>query len=78
MRNAYKAVVGKPEGKIPLGRPRHRLEDNSKMHLREIGLEDVDWHHLARDSNRRLALVNTIMEYRFHKIRDFLDYLRNC
>jgi hypothetical protein len=42
MRNAYTIVVGKPEGKRPLGRPRHRWEDNIEMDLREIGLEVVD------------------------------------
>jgi hypothetical protein len=47
MRNAYKTSVGKPEGRSPLGRPRHRWEDNFKMNKREIGLEGVDWFQLA-------------------------------
>jgi hypothetical protein len=47
MRNAHKRLVGKPEGKRALGRPRCRWEDDSKMDLREIGLRGVDWIHLA-------------------------------
>jgi hypothetical protein len=45
MRNAYKISVGKPEGKRPLGRPRHRWKDNIRMHLREIGWEVVGLIH---------------------------------
>jgi hypothetical protein len=52
MRNAYKILVGKPEGKSPLGRPRHRWEDNIKMDLREIGWEDVDLMQLAQDMDQ--------------------------
>jgi len=47
MRNACKILVRKPEGWRPLGRPRHRWEDNVRMYLREIGWENVDWMHLA-------------------------------
>jgi hypothetical protein len=47
MRNTYKFLVGCPEGKRLLGSSRHRWEDNIEMNLREIGLEDVDWIHLA-------------------------------
>jgi hypothetical protein len=47
MRNAYRILVGKPEVKVPLGRPRHRCGDNIRMHLREIGREGVDRIHLA-------------------------------
>jgi hypothetical protein len=47
MRNAYTILVGNPEGKRPLGRPRSRWEDNIKMYLREIGFVGVDWTHLA-------------------------------
>jgi hypothetical protein len=47
VRGAYNILVGRPEGRIPLGRPRHRLEDNSKMDHREIRFGDVDWIHLA-------------------------------
>jgi hypothetical protein len=51
-RNAYKLLVGKPEGKRPLGRPRHRWVDNIRMHLGEVGWGDVDWIVLAQDRNR--------------------------
>jgi hypothetical protein len=52
IRNAYKILVRKPEGKGPLGRPRHRWQDNTKMDLREIGWEGVDWMHLAQGRNQ--------------------------
>jgi hypothetical protein len=61
MRNAYDILVGKPEGKRPLGRPRHRWEDNIRMNLREIGWEGVDWIHLAQDRDQWWALVNMVM-----------------
>ena len=48
-RNAYRVLVGKPEGKRPLGRPRHRWEDNIKMDLREVGCDLGDWIALAED-----------------------------
>jgi hypothetical protein len=57
-------LVGRPEGRRPLGRPRRRWEDNIKMDLREIGFEDVDWIILARDRDRWRALVNTVMNLR--------------
>jgi hypothetical protein len=57
-------LVGKPEGKRPLGRPRHRWIDNSKMDLLEIGLGVVDWIGLARDRYRWRALVNSVMNLR--------------
>jgi ribosome biogenesis protein Nip4 len=60
-------LVGRPEGRRPLERPRRRWEDNIKMDLREIGFGDVDWMHLAQDSDR--ALVNTVMNLRFHKMQ---------
>jgi hypothetical protein len=47
VRNVYRSLVGKPEGQTPLGRPRHRWEDNIRMDLREIGWEGVDWMHVA-------------------------------
>ena len=56
-------VVGKPEGKRPLGRPRRRLEDNIKMDLREVGGVG-DWMELAQDRDRWRALVNTVMNLR--------------
>jgi hypothetical protein len=61
---AYKILVGKPEGRRPLGRPRRRWEDNIKMDIREIVFGDVDWIHLARDRDRWWALVNTVMNLR--------------
>jgi hypothetical protein len=63
MRNAYKSLFGKPEGKIPLGSPRHRWEDNIKMDLKETGLKGVNWIHLARDTDRCRVLVTMIMNF---------------
>jgi hypothetical protein len=60
-RNAYRILVGKPEGKIPLGRPRHRWLDNIKMDLREIGWDDMDWFKLVQDRDQWRALVNTVI-----------------
>jgi hypothetical protein len=53
--------VGKPEGKSPLERPRHRCEDGIKMDLREIGLGGVEWIHLAQDRDRWWVVVNVVM-----------------
>jgi len=53
--------VGKPEGKIPLGRPRHRWKDNVKMDLQEVGCGSMGWIELAQDRNRWWALVNALM-----------------
>jgi hypothetical protein len=58
MRNAYKILVRKPEGKIPFGIHRHRWKDNIKMDRRELGLEVVDWIHLAQDRDQCWTLVN--------------------
>jgi hypothetical protein len=52
VRGAYNILVGKPEGRRPLGRPRHRWEDNIKMGLGEIGFGYVNWIHLAQDWDR--------------------------
>jgi hypothetical protein len=60
VRDAYKKLVGKPEGKRSLGRPRSRWE-NIKMDLRKIEFEGVDWIHLALYRDRWWALVNTVM-----------------
>jgi hypothetical protein len=57
----FKILIGKNEGKRPLGRTRCRWEDNIKTDLREIGLEDMDWIHLVEDRDRWKALVNTVM-----------------
>jgi hypothetical protein len=54
---AYRALVAEPEGRRPLGRPRHRWEDNIKMDLREVGWGSVDWIDLAQDRDRWQALV---------------------
>jgi hypothetical protein len=64
VRNTYKILVGKPEGKRKLGRSKHRWEDDIKMGLRERGLDGVDWIHLAQDSDRWRAVVNTVMNLR--------------
>jgi hypothetical protein len=63
-RNEYRILVGKPEGKRPLRRPRHRWPDNIKMDLREIGWGGMDWIGLSQDSDRWRALVNTVMNIR--------------
>jgi hypothetical protein len=54
-------MVGKPERKRPLGKPRSRWVDNIKMDLREIGWDDMDWIDLAQDRDQWWALVNTVM-----------------
>jgi hypothetical protein len=63
-RNAYRLLVGKPEGKRPLGRPRRRWVDNIRMDLGEMGWGDVDWIGLAKDMNRWRALVNSVLNLR--------------
>jgi hypothetical protein len=65
-RNAYRILVGKPEGKRPLGRTRRRWVDNFKMDLREIGWFGVDWIDLGQDRDQWRALVNTVMNLRLH------------
>jgi hypothetical protein len=63
-RNAYGLLVGKPEGKRPLGRPRRRWADNIRMDLGEVGWGDVDWIGLAKHRNRWRALVNSALNLR--------------
>jgi hypothetical protein len=63
-RNAYRILLGKTEGKRPLGRPRRRWEDNIRMDLREIGWSGIDWIDLAWDRYQWKALVNTVMNLR--------------
>jgi hypothetical protein len=63
-RNVYRLLVGKPEGKRPLGRPRHRWIHNIKMELLEIGLSVVKRIGLAQDRYRWRALVNAVMNFR--------------
>jgi hypothetical protein len=62
--NVYRLLVGKPEGKRPLGRPRHTWVDNIKMDLSEIRLSVVDWICLVQDRYRWRALVNSVMNLR--------------
>jgi hypothetical protein len=75
-RNAYRILVGKPEGKRPLGRPGRRWVDNIKMDLREIGWDGVDWVDMAQDRDQWMALVNTVLNLRVpHNAGKFL---RDC
>jgi hypothetical protein len=73
----YRVLVGKPEGKRPLGRPRRRWEDNIKMDLQEVGGGCGDWIELARDRDSRRALVGTVRNLRVPKCGEFLHYLQN-
>jgi hypothetical protein len=63
-RNAYRILVGKPEGKRPIGRPRHRWVDNINIDLRETGWDGMDLIDLAPDRDQWRALVNTVMNLR--------------
>jgi hypothetical protein len=63
-RNAYRLLVGKPEGKRPLGRPRRRWVDNIKVDLLEIGWGGVDWIGIAQDRDKWRALANAVMNLR--------------
>jgi hypothetical protein len=60
-RNAYRILVGKPEGNGPLGRPKRKRVDNIKIDLKEIWWDSMDWIDLARDRDQWMALVNTVM-----------------
>jgi hypothetical protein len=60
-RNAYRILMVKPEVKTPLGRHRHRWEDNIKMYLREIGQGGIEWIHLPQDEGHGGALLNTVL-----------------
>ena len=61
---AYRVLLRKSEGKRPLGGPRRRWEDNSKMVLQEVGCGGMDWIELGKDRDRRRALVNAVMNLR--------------
>ena len=61
---SYRVLVGKPEVKRPLGRPRRRWEDNINMDLEEVGRGCGDWMELAQDRDRWRALVSTVMNFR--------------
>ena len=62
-RGVYRVLVGKPEGKRPLGRPRRRWENNIKMNLQEVGCGCMDWIELAEDRGRWRAFVNAVMNF---------------
>jgi hypothetical protein len=74
-RNLHMLLVGKPEGNRPLGRPRRRWIFNIKMDLLAIGLSFVDWIGLAQDRYRWRALVNSVMNLRFHKMLGTTEWL---
>jgi hypothetical protein len=63
-RGAYRILVGRPEGRRPLGRPRLTWEDNIRMDLQEVGCGSMDWIELAQDRDRWQALVNAVMNLR--------------
>jgi hypothetical protein len=63
-RNAYRILVGKPEGKRPRRRPRRRWVDNVRIYLREIGWDGMDWVDVAQDWDQWRALVNMVMNLR--------------
>ena len=68
-RGVHRVLMGKPEGKRSLGRPRRRWEDNIKMDLQEVGGSCEDWMELAQDRDRWRALVNTVMNHRVPKMQ---------
>jgi hypothetical protein len=63
-RGAYRILVGRPEGRRPLVRPRRRWEDNIKMDLQEVGWKGVDWIDMAQDRDRWRAVVSAVMNLR--------------
>jgi hypothetical protein len=71
-RNVYKVLVGKPEGKIPLGRPRRRWENGIRLDIKEIGWGSVEWIHFAQDDDRWRTLVNTVMNLRILEPRNYI------
>jgi len=62
-RGVYRVLVGEPEGKRPLGRPRHIWEDNTKMDLQEVRCGGIEWIQQAQDRDRWLALVHAVMNF---------------
>ena len=72
-RGVYRILVGKPEGKRPLGRPKRRWEDNIKMDLQEVGCGGVDWIELVQDKDRWRARVTAVMNLRvLQNVQNFL------
>ena len=69
-RGVHRVLVGRPEGKRPLGGPRRRWGDNIKMDLQEVGGGCGDWMELAQDRDRWWALVSTVMNLRVPKMRE--------
>jgi hypothetical protein len=68
-RGVHRVLVGKPEGKRPLGRPNSRWEDNIKMDLQEVGVGCGDWMELAQNRERKKEIVNTIIKKKKKKMR---------
>ena len=72
-RGAYSVLLGKPEGKRPLGRPRCRREDNIRMDIQEVGCGGMEWIDLARERDRWRDVVNAVMNLRVpYNARNFL------
>jgi hypothetical protein len=77
-RNAYRILIGKPEGKRPIGRPRRRWVDNIKIDLREIGWNGMDWMNLDQDRDQWTTLVSTVMNFSGSiKCRGVAEWLHN-
>jgi hypothetical protein len=64
-RGSYRSLVGRPDGRRPIGRTRHRWEDNIKMDLQEMGWRGMDWIELVQDRDRWRAVVNVVMNLGF-------------
>ena len=62
--HVYRVLVGKLEGKRPLGKPRRRWEDNIKMDIHEVGWKGMDWINMAQDRDKCRAFVNAVMNFR--------------
>jgi hypothetical protein len=77
MRNAYRMLVGKLEGKRPLGRPKSRWVDNIKIDFRDIGGDGVDWIDMTQDRNQWRALVNTVLNLQVPRNTGILEWLHN-